>query len=216
MMKLEEKEEPVEETKQVSIFETKPIPKLEIKELPKFQITREEWIAIGSLSAFAFIWMLFIAPQLMLSNWFLSLIPPIQYALYNFGVMIFTFVVLGTPLSYTLKHHVDIKGVIRGGLTSWLFVSFVIDTFEPPYIVSPDGTMLLTNMKSLVGTSPDYTLHWLYTSLFPGIKNVFIKLPFSGSCSLLFLAIYLISPILAVIIMALILKPGMLRKLLLR
>ena len=190
--------------------------KLEKIEIPKFQITKDEWIAIGSLSTFAFIWMLFIAPYLMLSEWFLNLIPPAQYFLYNFGVMLFTFIVLGTPLSYTLKHHVDLKGVIRGGLTSWLFVSFVIDTFEPPYIIGPDGRMLITNMESLAGTSPDYTLYWIYTNLLPGIKNVFVSLPFSGDCSLLFLLIYLFSPIFAVIIMALILKPGMLRRLLLR
>ena len=185
-------------------------------EIPKFQITRDEWIAIGSLSAFAFTWMIFVAPWLMYSSFFLGLIPPIQYFLYNFGVMIFTFVVLGTPMSYTLKHHVDLKGVIRGGLTSWLFVSFVIDTFEPPYIIGPSGRMLITNMESLAGTSPDYTLYWFYTTLIPGIKNAFVNLPFSGECSFLFLLIYLFSPIFAVIVMALILKPGMIRKLLLR
>jgi len=191
-------------------------PELGKIEIPKFQITRDEWIAIGSLSIFAFIWMLFIAPRLMYSNFFLGLIPPIQYFLYNFGVMIFTFIVLGTPLSYTLKHHVDLKGVVRGGLTSWLFVSFVIDTFEPPYIIGPNGRMLITNMESLAGTSPDYTLYWIYTTLIPGIKNAFVSLPFSGECSFLFLLIYLFSPIFAVIVMALILKPRMLRRLLLR
>jgi len=201
--------------KQLQTDAPKIVPLEEIK-IPKFKISRDEWIAIGSLSAFAFIWMLFIAPWLMKSSFFLNLISPGQYILYNFGMMIFTFIVLGTPLSYTLKHKVDIKGVIRGGLTSWLFVSFVIDTFEPPYIVGPDAKMLITNMESLVGTSPDYTLYWIYTNLFPGIKNVFLNLPFGGSCSLLFLAIYLFSPIFAVIIMALILKPGMLRKLLLK
>ena len=189
---------------------------LEEIEIPKFKITRDEWIAIFSLSAFAFIWMLFIAPQLMYSTWFLSLIPPIQYFLYNFGVMIFTFVVLGTPLSYTLKHHVDFRGVVRGGLTSWLFVSFVIDIWEPPYIIAPNGTMLITNMESLVGTSPDYTFYWFYTTFFKNIEKVYVSIPFSGNCSLLFISIYFLSPIIAVLLMALVLKPGMLRKLLLR
>ena len=190
--------------------------KLKKIEFPKFEISRDEWIAIGCISTFAFIWMLFIAPWLMTSAWFLNLIPPIRYFLYNFGIMLFTFIVLGTPLSYTLKHNVDLRGVIRGGLTSWLFVSFVIDTFEPPYIIGPDGSMLITNMESLAGTSPDYTLYWIYTNLFIGIKNVFIKLPLSGTCSLLFLLIYLFTPIFAVFFMALILKPGMLRKLLMK
>ena len=189
---------------------------LEEIEIPKFKITRDEWIAIFSLSAFAFIWMLFIAPQLMYSTWFLSLIPPIQYFLYNFGVMIFTFVVLGTPLSYTLKHHVDFRGVIRGGLTSWLFVSFVIDMWEPPYIIAPNGVMLITNMESLAGTSPDYTFYWFYTTFFKNIEKVYVNIPFSGNCSLLFISIYFLSPIIAVLVMALVLKPGMLRRLLLR
>jgi len=111
---------------------------------------------------------------------------------------------------------VDFKGVIRGGLTSWLFVSFVIDMWEPPYIIAPDGAMLITSMESLVGTSPDYTLYWFYTTSFLGINNVFVKIPFSGYCSMLFISIYFLSPVFAVIIMALLLKPGMLRKLLLR
>jgi hypothetical protein len=191
--------------------------KIELElEVPKFKITRDEWIAIFSISLFAFIWMLFIAPRLMYSNWFLSLIPPIQYFLYNFGVMIFTFVVLGTPLSYTLKHKVDFRGVLRGGLTSWLFVSFVIDMWEPPYIIAPRGEMLITNMESLAGTSPDYTFYWFYTIFFKNIENVYVTVPFSGNCSLLFIAIYFLSPILAVLVMALVLKPGMLRRLLLR
>lgn len=190
--------------------------KLEEIKVPDFKITKDEWIAIISLSLFAFIWMLFIAPRLMYSDFFLNLIPPLQYILYNFGVMIFTFVVLGTPLSYTLKHKVDFKGVIKGGLTSWLFVSFVIDMWEPPYIIAPDGNMLITNMESLAGTSPDYTFYWFYTTLFPNIKNIFVNVPFSASCSMLFLAIYFLSPILAVLVMALVLKPGALRKLLLK
>lgn len=191
--------------------------KIELEvEIPKFKITRDEWIAIFSISIFAFIWMLFIAPQLMYSNWFLSLIPPVQYFLYNFGIMIFTFVVLGTPLSYTLKHKVDFRGVFRGGITSWLFVSFVIDMWEPPYIIAPHGEMLITNMESLVGTSPDYSIYWFYTTFFKNIENVYVNVPFSGSISLLFISIYFLSPIIAVLVMALILKPGMLRKLLLR
>jgi hypothetical protein len=189
---------------------------LEEAKVPQFKITRDEWIAIGSLSCFAFVWILFIAPRLMLSAWFLNLIPPLQYSLYNFGVMLFTFIVLGTPMSYTLKHEINLKGVIRGGLTSWLFVSFVIDMFEPPYIIGPDGTMLITNMESLAGTSPDYTVYWFYTTFFKNIEKVFVNLPFSGTSSLLFILIYFLSPIIAVIIMALALKPGVLRKLLLR
>jgi hypothetical protein len=185
-------------------------------EIPKFEISKDEWVAIASITTFAFIWMLFIAPRLMYSNFFLSLIPPIQYLLYNFGVMMFTFIVLGVPLSYTLKHRIDVRGVMRGGITSWLFVSFVIDMWEPPYIIAPDGTMLLTNMESLVGTSPDYTLYWFYTTFFKNIEKVFVTLPFSGHCSMLFILMYFLSPVFAVIFMAFILKPGMLRKLLLK
>ncbi|MDI6826467.1 MAG: hypothetical protein QMD36_04745 [Candidatus Aenigmarchaeota archaeon] len=205
----------VKSKKKLAINVPKAIESEKIK-IPQFKITKQEWIAIVNITAFAFIWMLFIAPQLMYSDFFLSLTPPLQYFLYNFGIMLFTFIVLGIPLSYTMKHHVDLKGVIRGGLTSWLFVSFVIDMLEPPYIIAPDGKMLLTNMESLVGTSPDYTLHWFYTTLFPNIENIFIVLPFSGDCSLLFISIYFLSPVFVVIIMALLLKPGMLRKLLLR
>jgi len=88
--------------------------------------------------------------------------------------------------------------------------------WEPPYIIAPHGEMLITNMESLVGTSPDYSLYWFYTTFFKNIENVYVNVPFSGSISLLFISIYFLSPIIAVLVMALILKPGMLRKLLLR
>jgi hypothetical protein len=182
-------------------------------ETEKIEISRDEWIAIGTITGFAFFWMLLIIPHLMVSNWFIKLIPPLQYVLYNIGFMLLIFIVFGTPMSALIKHKINKVGVIKGGVASTLFL-IMLDLWEPPFLIAPDtGQLLLTNLESLVGTSVDYTAFWIYSNLFPMIINSFINFPFFGRLSMLFVLIYFLTPIILAFIMALLLKPGMFRKL---
>ena len=185
---------------------------MEKVETERFEISKDEWIVIGAITGFAFIWILFVIPHIMTSNWFIELIPPVQYFLYNIGFFLLIFIVFGTPMSCVIKHKVHIKGVIIGGITSSLFL-IMLDLWEPPFLISPNtGEILLTNLESLVGTSVDYTFFWTYSTLFPSTKNLFINLPLFGRLSMLFFLIYFLTPIILAFIMALLLKPGMFRK----
>lgn len=185
---------------------------MEKVETEKFEISKDEWVVIGGITGFAFIWILFVIPHIMTSNWFIELIPPVQYFLYNIGFFLLIFIVFGTPMSCVIKHKVHIKGVIIGGITSSLFL-IMLDLWEPPFLISPNtGEILLTNLESLVGTSVDYTFFWTYSTLFPATRNLFINLPLFGRLSMLFFLIYFLTPIILAFIMALLLKPGMFRK----
>ena len=185
---------------------------MEKVETEKFEISKDEWVVIGGITGFAFIWILFVIPHIMTSNWFIELIPPVQYFLYNIGFFLLIFIVFGTPMSCVIKHKVHIKGVIIGGITSSLFL-IMLDLWEPPFLISPNtGEILLTNLESLVGTSVDYTFFWIYSTLFPATRNLFINFPLFGRLSMLFFLIYFLTPIILAFIIALLLKPGMFRK----
>lgn len=182
------------------------------KEEEKFEISRDEWITIGVIAAFAFLWMLLIIPYIMTSNWFIKLVPPLQYTLYNVGFLLLIFVVFGTPMSLLIKHKVKTIGVLKGGIASTLFL-IMLDLWEPPFIVAPNtGQLLLTNMESLLGTSIDYNMYWMYSKLLPNSINSFINFPLFGRLSMIFVLIYFLTPIFLAFIMALLLKPGMFRK----
>lgn len=191
----------------------KEIPEIEI---PEFKITREEWIIIGAVLTFAIIWILFITPTMMYSEWFASLLPPIQYLIYHVGHIILTFIVFGTPTGYTIKKRVDLMGTIRGGIFSWLMISFIIDIWIAPFAISTDGRIMITKSETLVGTSVDYMVAWTYSRLFPGVSDVFVTIPFLRTFSLLFVLTYFLTPILAAFLMALFLKPRMFKNLLIR
>lgn len=178
------------------------------KEIVKFEISRDEWIIILSVCGFAFIWILFIIPNIMNSNFFLGLVPPLQYFLYNIGFFLIISSIFGTPFSYVIKRRVDITGVIKGGISSSLFF-IMLDLWQPPFLIAPgSGEILITNMESLVGTSFDYTLYWFYSNLLPGIRYFFV-----GKMSALFILIYLFTPIVISFIIALLLKPRMVKRL---
>jgi len=186
--------------------------KTEKPELEKFEISKDEWIVICAVIGFAFVWILFVIPHIMTSQWFVSLMPPVQYILYNIGFLLLIFVVFGTPMSYTIKHKINLVGVLKGGLASTLFL-IMLDLWEPPFLIAPNtGEILLTNMESLVGTSVDYTVFWFYSTVFPDTRNIFINFPLFGRFSILFVLIYFFTPIVVAFLMALLLKPGMLRR----
>lgn len=185
-------------------------------EVQEFEISREEWIIIFSVLTFAFVWIIFVTPSLMYSDWFAGLIPPIQYLMYHVGHIILTFVIFGTPTGFTIKKRVELWGTIRGGIFSWLAISFMIDVWVAPYAISPEGDILIKKSETLVGTAVDYMMAWCYSTLLPGIEDVFVTVPFWRSFSMLFVLTYFLTPIIAAFLMALFLRPRMFKNLIVR
>ena len=186
------------------------------RETGEFEISRGEWIVIGSVLAFAFVWILFVTPGMMYSDWFMSLIPPIQYLIYHVGHIILTFIVFGTPTGFTIKKKVDFWGTIRGGIFSWLCISFIIDIWIAPFAINPDGSIMITKSETLVGTAVDYMIGWCYSKAFRGIEGVFVNIPFWRTFSMLFVLTYFLTPIIAAFLMALFPRPKMFKNLVVR
>jgi len=186
------------------------------KQMEKFEISRDEWIIIGSVLAFAFVWILFITPSMMYSDWFTSLIPPIQYLIYHIGHIILTFIVFGTPTGFTLNKKIDFWGIIRGGIFSWLCISFIIDIWIAPFAINPEGNFIIKRGETLIGAAVDYVVGWSYSKLLPGIEGVFVTIPSWRSFSMLFLLTYFLTPVIAAFLMALTLRPKMFKNLIVR
>ena len=186
------------------------------KKEAEFEISRDEWIVIGSVLIFALVWIIFITPGMMYSDWFKNLIPPFQYLIYHVGHIMITFIVFGTPTGFTIKKRIDFWGVIRGGISSWLCISFIIDIWVAPLAINPDGSFMITKSETLIGASVDYMVAWSYSKLFVGIENVFVSIPFWRMFSMLFVLTYFLTPIIAAFLMALFLRPRVFKNLIVR
>lgn len=184
-----------------------------MKTSESINISRDEWLAIGAISVFAIL-LIFLLPGTMNSQWFINLIPPLQYLTYNIGFIMLTIIIFGIPTSYILKRKIHIWTTIRSGLGSWLVFSFILDLWQPPFAFGTNGEYLITHLESLVGTSVDYMLGWFYIQVFPSVKNIIVIIPAVGKLSLLFILIYFITPIFAAFVAALLFKPKILIRLL--
>jgi len=186
------------------------------KEIGEFEISRDEWIVIGSVLIFAFVWIIFVTPSMMYSDWFKNLIPPIKYLVYHVGHIILTFIVFGTPTGFTLNKKVHFWGIIRGGIFSWLCISFIIDVWITPFSINPEGVFIISEGETLVGAAVDYMVGWCYSKILPGIENVFVTVPYWRAFSMLFILTYFFTPIIAAFLMALVLKPRIFKNLIVR
>lgn len=184
-----------------------------MKNRRQLSISFDEWVIICSITILAVI-LIGLLPGMMNSKWFTELIPPFQYFLYNVGFILLTVVLLGVPISHTLKNKVHFETMLRSGISSWLIFSFILDLWQPPFSIGTQGTQLIPNSASLVGTSVDYMLGWVYTKILPFDLSSLFSIPIIGNVSVLFILIYFITPIISVVVSALLLKPGLLGKLL--
>jgi hypothetical protein len=176
------------------------------------KITRDEWIVIGAIVLAALV-LVCILPKTMNSEWFASLIPPLQYLTFNLGFILLTIVIFGIPTTFFLKQKIHLLTMLRGGIGSWLIFSFMLDLWQPPFAFGISGKQIIVDSGTLVGTSVDCMLGWTYIHFFPfHLQNIFLNLPLVGKISLLFVMIYFITPIFSVIVAALLFKPGVLIK----
>ncbi|MCX6762838.1 MAG: hypothetical protein NT093_03610 [Candidatus Moranbacteria bacterium] len=176
----------------------------------KFQISKDEWLVIGAIF-FAALTLIFILPKMMDSIWFTSLVPPFQYLAFNLGFILLTIVMFGIPTTFFLKQKINFWMMLRGGIGSWLIFSFMLDLWQPPFAFSVSGRQIISDSGTLVGTSVDCMLGWIYIHILPfQIQDIFLNLPIIGKISLLFMMIYFFTPIISVTVAAFLFKPGIL------
>lgn len=172
--------------------------------LPKL----EEWQIILWLALFSFIWIFFVIPFLTSSEIYLSQNPIIQYFLYNLGFMSLTTATFGLVLTIWEENRINLTKLIKNGIASWLGVSFIFDLWQPPFYIDLLGNPVYsTEASSLANTTIDGALVFFYNSILPNAKDiVFINI------SLLYILVYIVTPILALILMALLLSTSKFKK----
>jgi hypothetical protein len=168
--------------------------------LPESLLNRKELIIVACFALFSVLWMVLFIPFLSGSVWFQAQVPPIQFVLYEVGFMVGFVAVLGVPISYIVQKYVRKKSnlpslvldALKIGLSAWLGISIVYDLLEPPFFLSQSGAVLLNNPNALTGTAIDATLAWCWQQV--GLSG-----------SLLYYAVYLVTPILIILVIALVL-----------
>ncbi len=154
---------------------------------------------IAGFAIFGIVWTLLVIPLLTESNWFSGLNPPAQYLVYNIGSVILLTVILGIPLDYFFEGEVSIKGILLSGAMSFTLFA-ILDLWQPPFAYGWNGTLLITNPDALPSAAIDRVLGWLWSGA--GIHG-----------HTLYLFIYGVSPVVAIIGNAILLKPDQLLKL---
>lgn len=170
--------------------------------------TKQEMYLFGFLTLFAILWIGFLIPYLGNSTDFAKLNPIQQYILFNVGFIFLSIVLINVPFKILTHHKVKLVDMIKIGLAGWLLFSFIYDLWQPPNNISPEGKILITAQQSLPNTAVDAMLRYVWEGIIP--HNAFI-----GGISLLYLAVYFISPIIAVLFMILLFKPSLIKKVIL-
>src|SRR5437867_3587806 len=127
-------------------------------------------------------------PMVETSDWFASLNPVEAYLVFNVGYYLLFAGVAGAVVTRALRKPLNLYNLLVGGLGAFLLFSFVLDMYEPPFAISPDGTFAIsTSGGTLAQTSVDYMTGWVWT-----------QVGFSGP-SVYYLT-YLVTPIIAVLV----------------
>lgn len=160
---------------------------------------------IVSIALFALVWNILIIN--FLANWdsFKQINPVFQYILYNLGFVALSIATIGVVLSLVRKKHLDLKTAIIDGILSFLLFSLVFDLWQPPFAYDAQGNSLIKDSKSLIGASVDEMLGYVFISLFPNIQKTMI--PFIN-VSFLYVAIYILVPVVWTILIAVALMRG--------
>ncbi len=161
----------------------------------KLKIEESELIIIAFFAIFGIAWMRYALPCLQYSDFFISLNPPETYILYNIGIITLFVVVFGIPVGYFIKGNINIIDSIRGGFASFIGFSFFLDMWSTPFAWNTNGILSISpTSDNIEKASVDYMVGWTFQQ-------------FNIQGSMLYLAVYVLIPIISIIIMALILKP---------
>lgn len=172
------------------------------------KIAKDEIYLFGFLSLFAILWVVLVTPRIEYSALFLNLNPVIQYFVFNIGFIIFAVLMINLPYRFIKGKKLEPKNIIKVGIAGWLGFSFVFDMWQPPYYLSSTGQVLITSQQALPSTAVDAMTTYIWSLVIPQ-SSVFMGL------STIYIFVYFVTPIIAVLDMMLILKPSLFRKMIL-
>lgn len=161
------------------------------------------------LIVFAVFSFILVIPYSQNSEDFQTLNPVLQYILFNLGFIVFSIVFINIPFRFFTGKKIKIIDMFKIGLAGWLLFSFIFDLWQPPYYLSTDGEVLIKSQQALPFTAVDGMLAYLWSFLIPA--NFLIN-----NFSLLYIAVYIFTPIITVFTMMVLFKPDVIKKAVLR
>lgn len=121
-----------------------------------------KFILLFAFAIFGVTWTIIITPSMMQSSWWNALNPVKQYLLYNIGMFFILSVMFGGFVTFLITQRLSLIQVFWNGLAGFLFFSFVLDMWQPPWSISPQGEFLLPAGASMAATSVDYMTGWSF------------------------------------------------------
>ncbi len=156
------------------------------------------------------LWAFIVTPILTSAPWFLFLNPVVAYLLYNVGWILLISAIFGGFVAHFLVSEGNVVHMFRVGIATWIGFSFLFDMWQPPLYLSTGGQVLIPlGTAALENTAVDAMTAYVWQSI---LGNE-VMLQYSG-ISLWFILTYVVTPVIALVVMALILKPKQFLKLL--
>ena len=115
-------------------------------------------------------WAFLAVPALTTSAWFVTLNPVAAYIIYNLGWFLLTTALFGGLVAFLAFDRSRLLGMVKVGLSSWLFVSFVFDNFQPPFYMSSTGQVLIPlGTPALENEAVDAMLAYVWGFVVPNV-----------------------------------------------
>lgn len=165
-------------------------------------ISKTERNIIIAITLIAFTWWFIIFPFAKDTDQFYNLHPLIQYILVNIAWLTLFTLIMGTMISMLKKGDIELQTMLISGIAITLTFGLVVDMIMPPYAWGFEGTELITPTKeNLLKASTDYAIGYTFGSLGVPQSNEL----FGFRYSLLWLFTYVFTPILSVVLAAVVL-----------
>lgn len=163
------------------------------------EIEREEAIIIVGVAIFGAAWAFIGVPLLTQTSWFYRLSPLLAYPIYNVGWVALLAVFFGGPLAYLAFEEQRIFQMLKVGMGSWLFFSWIYDLWQPAFYLSTSGQVLIPlGTASLENTAIDsFTSTVAELLVGPAVHTTFLF-----GFSLWYILAYYVATIVAIILIA--------------
>lgn len=159
-------------------------------------------LVLGAFSLFGLFWQYVFLP-LIISPSFASLSPLIAYPIYNIGWVLIVDGGLGGLLHLAAHRAFNLVRAILAGFSGWLFVSFIFDSWQGPFFLSPSGQILIPlGGQAGANTSVDAFTATIWATVFPSVVGTpaWYTLTYTGTT------------IIALALMVLLIFPGIIFK----
>lgn len=127
-------------------------------------ITKNELRLLVAIALGVSIWSYFVAMVFMKQSWFYNAIPPVQFILFNVGLMILVIVAIGFPISFAVYRNRKRRywEAVKCGLSIFSIFGIAFELLWGPYFVNLAGqnTLYGSSPKSMTQTAIDCTIIW--------------------------------------------------------